>query len=110
MPQIEESKKEASKRTRKWENQMISLSQKKMAGRLNKQKSSSTTAEIFKSNGYRDKSRGKKMRKRVKTEKWSGGRRIARRVNQIWQKSKIRWEKFSNVKFKMRQDSVKKDK
>lgn len=49
------------------------------------------------------------MRKKFRTEKWLGGRRIFRRINQIWQKNRIKKEKIRNVEFEIRQDSVEKD-
>lgn len=55
------------------------------------------------------KKRDGRMRKKVGAEKWPGRGRIARKVNQMWQKSRMRREKISNIGFEMRQNSIKKD-
>lgn len=62
---------------------MGSSSREKIANRpTSKQKSSSTTLEIFKSNKCRMKKRSEKTRKRVGAEKRQGKGRTTRRINQ----------------------------
>lgn len=48
------------------------------------------------------------MKKRIRVEKWPNERKIAKKVNQIWQKSKIRRKKIPNIRFEIWQDSAKK--
>ena len=70
IPQIKKSKKEAGQKIRKVENNITSSSCEKMVSKpASKQKNSDITVLNLKSNGCREKKRGKKTYKKVEAKK-----------------------------------------
>lgn len=62
---------------------MENLGREKMASKpASKQKNSGTITQILKSNGYKEKKKGKIIRKRLELEKYQSKRKTTRRVNQ----------------------------
>lgn len=69
MPQIEKNKKEVSQKTRKKRNQVANSDKKKIISKpASKRKSRGTITQVLKSNGYKGKKKGKKMRKKLGAE------------------------------------------